>query len=71
MLRLARRESSDFNGDASVDLSDFFTLVDAFGSSPTENRWNDSADLNGDGLVDFDDFFVFIDSFNRSNTPNK
>ena len=71
LLRLARRESSDFNGDASVDLSDFFTLVDAFGSSPAESRWNDSADLNGDGGVDFDDFFIFIDSFSRSNTPGK
>jgi hypothetical protein len=71
LLRLARRESSDFNGDASVDLSDFFTLVDAFGASPAESRWNGSADLNGDGTVDFDDFFVFIDSFNRSNTPGK
>jgi hypothetical protein len=71
LLRLAQSESSDFNGDAAVDFNDFFTLVDAFGSSPGTGNWNSAADLNGDGKIDFGDIFIFADGFNRSNAPGK
>ncbi len=71
LLRLAQRESSDFNGDAAVDLNDFFTLVDAFGSSPGASNWNSVADLNGDGEIDFGDIFIFADGFKSSNAPGK
>ncbi len=71
ILRIARRQQSDFNGDTSIDLSDFFALADAFGAAPNAENWNESADLNRDGVINLDDFFAFIDSFNRANLPEK
>ena len=70
-LRIARRQQSDFNGDTSIDLSDFFALADAFGAAPNAKNWNENADLNRDGIINLDDFFAFIDSFNRANLPEK
>ena len=48
---------ADFNGDRTVDFSDFFLFVDEFGSS------HPRFDLDGSGTVDFGDFFLFVDAF--------
>lgn len=48
---------ADYNGDGTVDFSDFFIFADAFGSQSSTH------DLTGDGQVDFSDFFVFADFF--------
>ena len=68
-LRVERRQTSDFNGDTSIDLNDFFALADAFGSSPDAENWNVHADINEDGEIDFDDFFAFVDTYTRANAP--
>jgi hypothetical protein len=49
------RRITDINRDGSVDLSDFFLLVDHMGSE--DSRF----DLNGDGAVDLGDMFVLFD----------
>ena len=69
VLRLGLREGGDFNGDATIDLDDFFRFVDAFGTDADADAWEPTADLNGDGQVDFDDFFVFIERFEKNNAP--
>ena len=50
-------EPADFDGDGTVDLSDFFLFADAFGG--TDPRF----DLDGSGTVDLSDFFLFADYF--------
>lgn len=67
ILRLGLREEGDFNGDATIDLDDFFRFVDAFGTDVDAPAWDGTADLNGDGQIDFDDFFVFIERFEENN----
>ena len=70
-LRLGLRERGDFNGDAAIDLDDFFRFVDAFDTAQDARQWDGAADLNGDGQVDFDDFFDFIERFEKSNGPGR
>ncbi|MFA6111116.1 MAG: SUMF1/EgtB/PvdO family nonheme iron enzyme [Candidatus Latescibacterota bacterium] len=55
----------DFDGNGTVDFSDFFMFADAFGSS------DPGYDLDGNGTVDFSDFFRFADSFGSSPPANR
>lgn len=52
----------DINDDGWVELSDFFLLSLAFGSSPGSPNWNPQADVapwpDGDNLVELLDFFL-------------
>ncbi len=57
------RLTGDFNGDARVDLADFFLFADHFGLSDSAPRWNPTYDLDASGRIDFEDFFVFADHF--------
>jgi len=54
-----------FNGDAVVDLDDFFLFVDVWGASAGSTEYNPAFDLDGDGRIGFDDYFLFADSFGR------
>jgi len=45
----------DFNGDGVVDLIDLSMIVDAFGATPGDARWNPLMDLNGNGIIDIQD----------------
>jgi ABC-type transport system substrate-binding protein len=47
----------DANGDAVVDGSDFFILLQAWGTTPPSDP---RADFNGDGVVDGSDFYVLL-----------
>jgi len=47
----------DCNADGSVDGSDFFVFLQAWGTSPPSDP---SADFTGDGTVDGSDFFVLL-----------
>ena len=67
-LNLGLREEGDFNSDTAIDLTDFFRLVDVFGTVADTPEWDSTADLNSDGQIDFDDFFVFIDRYEKSNS---
>ena len=50
---------ADFNGDGSVDFTDFIGFARAFNTDDT------TYDLNGDNRVDFTDFIEFARSFGR------
>jgi hypothetical protein len=47
----------DFNGDGVVDGSDFYILLQAWGTTPPSDP---RADANGDGTVDGSDFFILL-----------
>ncbi len=54
-----------------VDLTDFFALADAFGSSLGDPSFDSVFDISGedlvpDGLVNFADFFRFADDFGKT-----
>jgi len=55
--------AGDFDGNDSVDFSDFFLFADQFGK---EVPMGSPYDLSPDGKVDFSDFFVFADQFGQS-----
>lgn len=46
----------DVNGDGLVDFNDMLALMQAFGTIPGNQNWNERADLNSDGVVDVLDF---------------
>ena len=54
----------DFDGNAKVNLEDFFIFADNFGQA----EFAEGTDLDGDGKVTLDDFFVFSDNFGLSGT---
>ena len=54
----------DFDGNAKVNLEDFFIFADNFG----QTDFAEGTDLDGDGKVTLDDFFVFSDNFGLSGT---
>lgn len=47
----------DFNNDDSIDLSDFFTYLNAFDAGQS------LADINDDNTIDLSDFFEFLNLF--------
>jgi parallel beta-helix repeat protein len=53
----------DFNGDSTVDGSDFFILLQAWGTTPPSDP---RADANGDGAVDGSDFFILLQAWGKS-----
>ena len=58
-VEFAQAEPTDFDGDGTTGLSDFFLFADAFGGS--DPRF----DLDGNGAVDFADFFLLADRFGK------
>jgi hypothetical protein len=53
----------DLNGDGSVDGSDFFILLQAWGTTPPSDP---RADPNDDGSVDGSDFFILLQNWGNS-----
>ena len=51
--------AGDFNGDASVDFTDFLLFAAAYGSSSGDAGFDPLYDLDGRGSVDFADFVAF------------
>jgi len=58
--RVSAGLAGDFNGDATVNLADFFLFADAFGGT------DPAFDLTNDGAVNLADFFLFADAFGSS-----
>ena len=57
-------QTVDFDGNGTVDLSDFIAFAQAFGSTDS------TFDLNADGTVNFPDFLIFARLFGAANpTP--
>jgi hypothetical protein len=58
------RCDADFNGDGTVNLSDYSVFRSAFGK-PDPN-----ADFNGDGTVNLSDYSIFRSSFGKAPGPS-
>ena len=48
----------DINHDGTVDLNDVFTVILAWGTTPSSKGWNPAADLNANGIVDLNDVLL-------------
>jgi len=48
----------DVNHDAVVDIVDLVIAGVAFGTEPSDSRWNPHADLNSDDLIDIVDLTI-------------
>ncbi|MDE2889572.1 MAG: dockerin type I domain-containing protein [Gemmatimonadota bacterium] len=57
--------SADFNGDGSVDFSDFLAFAQNFGRSDGDENYDAKFDLTGDNKVDFSDFLAFAQQFGQ------
>jgi hypothetical protein len=57
--------SADFNGDGSVDFSDFIAFAQNFGRSEGDADYDARFDLTGDQTVDFSDFIAFAQQFGQ------
>ena len=53
----------DFNGDGTVDFSDFLEFVAQFGLRQGDPGYDAKYDLDGDGAIEFDDFLTFVNAF--------
>jgi endoglucanase len=54
----ARAILGDVNGDGKVDMKDVAIVAKAFGTTPSDPRYNPAADLNGDRLVNMVDIAI-------------
>ena len=65
-LSLVAQSSPDFDGNGTVDVSDFLFFVDLFGSKEGEERYDAQYDLDGNGEIGIGDFLIFVDSFGKA-----
>ena len=64
-LSLLSSPSPDFDGDGTVDFSDFLAFVEHFGTSRGDGKYEAKYDLDGDGTVEFSDFLAFVNDFGK------
>jgi hypothetical protein len=50
--------AGDLNGDGKVSLQDLVILALAYGSKPSDAKWNPIADLDGNGVVGLTDLVI-------------
>jgi squalene-hopene/tetraprenyl-beta-curcumene cyclase len=55
----------DINGDGEVNLKDYCTACNAFGSYPGHPRWNPAVDINLDGHINLIDIFRIVVTFGK------
>lgn len=55
----------DFDGDGTVDFSDFTQFASKFGRSEGDDGYEARFDLNGDGEIGFSDFLVFSQHYGK------
>lgn len=53
----------DVNGDGIVDMKDIGICCKAYGSDPTDPRWNVNTDINKDGIIDMKDLGRIVKAF--------
>ena len=66
ILRLSPNEpalAGDFDGDRSVDFSDFVIFASGFGKQQGHTGFDARLDLDGDRIVGFGDFVIFAKAF--------
>ncbi len=69
-LPLLSSPSPDFDGDGTVGFSDFLALVEHFGASRGDGKYEAKYDLDGDGTVGFSDFLAFVNDFGKDVPPS-
>ncbi len=55
--------TGDFDGNGTVEFSDFLLFVAQFGKSSSDDSFNASMDLDSSGTIDFPDFLLFVAAF--------
>ena len=58
----------DFNGDGTVNESDFSLFVAVFGLTENDDGFDAEIDLDGDGIIGIPDFLIFVSHFPGSVT---
>jgi hypothetical protein len=56
----------DFNNDGKVDTTDLTTVVQAFGSRPSEEGWNSTCDVNRDSIINIIDVAITARAFGKT-----
>jgi transglutaminase-like putative cysteine protease len=56
----------DLNADNVVNIVDLMIAAQAFGSKPTDKKWNDVADINMDGYVNILDISIIAREFGNT-----
>ncbi len=69
LLDAQETKSADFDGNGTVDFTDFLTFVQGFGKSADQADFNANLDLDGNGTIDFADFLLFVNAFSGSSSP--
>lgn len=69
LLDAQETKSADFDGNGTVDFTDFLTFVQGFGKSSGQDGFNEKLDLDGNGTIDFSDFLLFVNAFGGSSSP--
>lgn len=57
----------DINGDGKVDVKDVYKVAQAYGSSPSDSRWNPICDINNDNKIDIKDCYLVYKHFGEFN----
>ena len=55
----------DFNGDGTVNITDFLLFVAQFGLSQGDKGYDARYDLNGDNTIGIGDFLIFASNFGK------
>ena len=69
LLDAQETKSADFDGNGTVDFTDFLTFVQGFGKSAGQDDFDEKLDLDGNGTIDFSDFLLFVNAFGESSSP--
>ncbi len=69
LLDAQETKSADFDGNGTVDFTDFLTFAQGFGKSAGQADFNAKLDLDGNGTIDFSDFLLFVNAFGKSSSP--
>ena len=60
----------DFNGDNTVNFSDFLLFVQVFNTAEGDEDYNQVFNLDNTKRVDFGDFLIFVTNFGRTGDPS-
>ncbi len=66
---LGQCHGDSYGNDLKVDIDDFYSFKDAFGSSFGGATYDPCPDSDRDGDVDIDDFYIFKDAFIVTDVP--
>ncbi|MDA0748054.1 MAG: hypothetical protein O2954_16145 [bacterium] len=61
---------ADFNGDNTVDFSDFILFAQGYGKTSQDPSFDPRLDLNFNNVIDFTDFVLFAQQYGASNPPD-